>query len=139
MIRLYSLYLAWLCSLVATLASLYVGEVQGIEPCALCWYQRICMYPLTLILPIAIYRQDLVIKVYILPQLLIGAFFALIQYLQQRTSYIQISLCGWQNDCSEISYTFLGISLALWSLIFFSFIIVLVLLSNNRSHTQINE
>ena len=32
-------------SLVATLGSLYFSEIRGFEPCTLCWYQRILMYP----------------------------------------------------------------------------------------------
>lgn len=140
MIRAYSLYLAWIIALIATFASIYIGEIQGVEPCALCWYQRICMYPLIFILPIAIYRQDLMIKVYILPQLIIGLFLSFIQYLEQKISYVQIpALCGWQNDCSEISYTLFGGSLALWSLVSFSLLIVFVLLSNNQSNTQENK
>ena len=43
-----SLILIWTVSLVATLGSLYFSVVRGFEPCTLCWYQRILMYPIIL-------------------------------------------------------------------------------------------
>ncbi len=41
-------------SLIATFGSLYFSEVRGYEPCTLCWYQRILMYPIVLITGIAL-------------------------------------------------------------------------------------
>jgi disulfide bond formation protein DsbB len=53
------LYLAWLVALAATLGSLYFSEIRLFLPCTLCWYQRILMYPLVLLLGIASWRGDL--------------------------------------------------------------------------------
>ena len=58
------LYLAWVVALVATLGSLYLSEVLGYRPCKLCWYQRIAMYPLALMLGIAAFRDDLRVRLY---------------------------------------------------------------------------
>ena len=44
------LFLAWLLALVATAGALFLGEVMGKTPCVLCWYQRIAMFPLVLVL-----------------------------------------------------------------------------------------
>ena len=44
-----SLLMIWVVSFVATLGSLYFSEVRGYEPCELCWYQRIFMYPIVII------------------------------------------------------------------------------------------
>ena len=43
---------------VATLGSLYLSEVAGFVPCTLCWYQRIAMYPLAVVLTVAALRRD---------------------------------------------------------------------------------
>ena len=43
---------------VATVGSLWMSEVAGYLPCTLCWYQRIAMYPLPLLLGIAAWRRD---------------------------------------------------------------------------------
>jgi disulfide bond formation protein DsbB len=45
-------------ALTATLGSLYLSEVAHFPPCTLCWYQRIAMYPLVVILGIAELRRD---------------------------------------------------------------------------------
>ena len=50
--------LAWLVALVATLGSLYLSEVAHFTPCRLCWYQRIAMYPLVVVLGIGWLRRD---------------------------------------------------------------------------------
>ena len=43
---------------VATAGSLYLSEVAGFVPCELCWYQRIAMYPLAVVLTVAALRRD---------------------------------------------------------------------------------
>lgn len=48
-----ALALAFLIALVATLSALFIGEVLGKMPCTLCWYQRIAMFPLVVILGVA--------------------------------------------------------------------------------------
>lgn len=50
--------LAWLVAVVATLGSLYLSEVAHFLPCRLCWYQRIAMYPLVVVLGIGWLRRD---------------------------------------------------------------------------------
>tara|TARA_R110002051_G_scaffold29227_1_gene68375 strand:+ start:3324 stop:3755 length:432 start_codon:yes stop_codon:yes gene_type:complete len=71
------LFAAWVLALVSTLAVLFIGEVLGQTPCVLCWYQRAFMFPLAVILGIAVWRLDMNIWVYGLPLALIGAAIAL--------------------------------------------------------------
>ena len=52
------LLLAWLVATTATLGALFIGEVMGMTPCVLCWYQRIFMFPLALVLGMAAYFDD---------------------------------------------------------------------------------
>ncbi|WP_108398241.1 disulfide bond formation protein B [Devosia submarina] len=66
------LLLAWTLALVATLGALFIGEVMGQMPCVLCWYQRIAMFPLALLLGIAALRGDLAAWTYALPISVIG-------------------------------------------------------------------
>lgn len=49
---------AWVVAVLATVGSLYFSEVAGFVPCTLCWYQRIAMYPLVIILGVALIRRD---------------------------------------------------------------------------------
>ena len=66
------LLLAWLLALTATAAALFLGEVMGMAPCVLCWYQRIAMFPLVAVLGIACYSADRRGAVYALPLALAG-------------------------------------------------------------------
>lgn len=75
------LYIAFTQALVATLGSLYFSEIAKFPPCVLCWYQRIFMYPLAIILPIGIIKQDKYLPYYILPLALIGALIAIFHNL----------------------------------------------------------
>ena len=52
------LFLAWLLALVATAGALFLGEVMGKTPCLLCWYQRIAMFPLVLVLGTGLLTSD---------------------------------------------------------------------------------
>lgn len=70
------LYLAWGIALFSTLASLFFSEILKFPPCSLCWYQRILMYPLVLILPIGILSQDKNISKYLVSLAAIGILIA---------------------------------------------------------------
>ncbi len=52
------LFLAWLIALLATAGALFLGEVMGRTPCVLCWYQRIAMFPLVVILGVGLLEPD---------------------------------------------------------------------------------
>jgi disulfide bond formation protein DsbB len=88
------LYLAWVVALVATLGSLYFSEVRGFVPCVLCWFQRICMYPLVLVLGTAAFRNDLDARVYALPLAVVGWVVALVQNLEGWGVIQTLKVCG---------------------------------------------
>ncbi|MVN89024.1 disulfide bond formation protein B [Deinococcus sp. HMF7620] len=76
------LYLAWVVALVATLGSLYFSEVRQFNPCILCWFQRIFMYPLAVILGVAALGGDLRVRRYVVPLAGIGVLVALYHNLE---------------------------------------------------------
>lgn len=80
------LLLAWLIALVATAGALFIGEVMGMTPCVLCWYQRIAMFPLVVVLGIACYHADRRGAVYAVPLALAGSVVA---------SYHTLLVGGW--------------------------------------------
>ena len=88
------LYLAWVVALVATLGSLYFSEVRGFVPCVLCWFQRIAMYPLVLVLGVAAFRADLGGRAYALPLAITGFVVALIQNLEGWGLIQTLKVCG---------------------------------------------
>lgn len=52
------LFVAWIIATASTLTSLFFSEVVGVPVCALCWYQRIAMYPLVIILALGLFPYD---------------------------------------------------------------------------------
>lgn len=64
----------------ATAGSLFFSEVAGIEPCVLCWYQRIAMYPLVAITAVGLWRRDPNVAYYALPLCMIGGSIAAWHY-----------------------------------------------------------
>jgi disulfide bond formation protein DsbB len=80
-VRPLALFLAWLVAAVAMMGSLYFSEVANYEPCKLCWYQRIAMYPMVVILAIAVATRDYAVKRYVVPIALIGSVISTYHYL----------------------------------------------------------
>ncbi len=76
MVKKYLLYIAWGQAVIATAGSLYFSEIAHFPPCVLCWYQRIFMYPLALIIPIGIVSKDKKLPYYVIPLATIGAIIA---------------------------------------------------------------
>lgn len=67
---------SWIVALVATLGSLFYSEIALYDPCRLCWYQRIFMYPLAIILGIAWWKNEKHIVKYAIPLAIIGGLIA---------------------------------------------------------------
>ena len=78
-----ALYIAWVIAVVATTGSTYVSDIRKYAPCILCWYQRIFMFPLVIILPIAIAKKDRFISSYVNPLVIIGGLIAFYHHLLQ--------------------------------------------------------
>jgi disulfide bond formation protein DsbB len=72
---------AFAAAAAATAGSLFFSEGLGWIPCELCWYQRIAMYPIALILLIGLWRGDRAVMLYVLPPAVIGFGIALYHYL----------------------------------------------------------
>lgn len=100
LVRKFSLYFAWVIALVGVLVSVFYGEVLNLEPCRLCWYQRIGLFPLALFLGIAYYKNNRSLAVYTLPLVVFGGLFAAYQSLMQIFPVLHIeALCGSSNHC----------------------------------------
>lgn len=90
------LFFAWAISIIATFGSLYFSEIKQYEPCELCWYQRILMYPFTIILGIAVIKKDYQISLYTMILAGIGALISTYHYLIQKVTFFadHAAACG---------------------------------------------
>ena len=125
----WTLYGVWIVSLSAILGSLYFSEIAHLTPCVLCWYQRICVYPLFLTSSVAILIKDQRAHFYILPPAVIGFFVAVYHYLLQ-SKIIPESLAPCQTgvSCITIYRTWFGfVTIPLLSACAFLLIILLML------------
>ena len=90
------LFVAWATSVIAMFGSLYFSEIRQYEPCLLCWYQRILMYPFALILGIAVVKKDYRITLYTMVMSGIGALVSLYHYSLQKVPFMadNADTCG---------------------------------------------
>lgn len=72
--------LVFFLALVASLASLFLSEVLHFQPCVLCWYQRIAMYPQVVLLYVAQLRKERVLTPYLIVVNVIGGLISLYHY-----------------------------------------------------------
>jgi disulfide bond formation protein DsbB len=69
----YELWAGFVVAAIATGGSLFFSEIAGYPPCELCWFQRICMYPLSILLLIVAVHGDHRAARYLLPLPVVGA------------------------------------------------------------------
>ena len=120
------LFIAWAVSIIATFGSLYFSEIRQYEPCTLCWYQRIIMYPFTVILGIAVIKKDFQISFYSMILSAIGILTSAYHYALQKLSFLADTApsCG-RVPCTGQYINWLGfISIPFLALI--AFIIIFV-------------
>ena len=129
--------LAWLMACAATLGALFIGEVMGMTPCVLCWYQRIFMFPLAIILGLACLLDDRRGALYALPLAVGGAAMALYHCLLVAGIVPKAWVpCGPGPSCTEQNLEILGgIQIPWLSLAAFSAIVLLLVFSLRKSES----
>lgn len=102
---------AWIVALSATLGALFIGEIMGQAPCDLCWYQRIFMFPLAILLAIAAFRGDAGVTAYALPLVAFGTAIAGFHSLYYAGLIPKtIEPCGAGPSCASAEMTILGVA-----------------------------
>ena len=122
-----TLGLATMIAVGATFGSLYFSEIRNFVPCEYCWYQRIVMYPLALILLIATIRRDKNIIPYALSLSLSGLALSVYHY-QLQLFPEQSSSCGLDASCTYRWIEVFGfITIPLLALTSFAFISMILI------------
>jgi disulfide bond formation protein DsbB len=135
-----ALLAAFVVATLATAGSLYFSEVAHFEPCRLCWYQRIAMYPLVVILGIAALRRDISVRRYAVPVAVIGALIATYHYALEWLPWLDSGVCSATTPCTIIWFRVFGfISLPYLALSAFLLIMALLWLAGDASDPELLE
>lgn len=131
-------YLGFLQALTATMGSLFFSEVMRLPPCSLCWYQRIAMYPLVIILGISAIRRDGAAKIYGLPLAIAGFMIALYHnLLYYKIIPDSITPCTSGISCTSKQIEWFGfITIPLLSIVAFSVIILSLIFAKHTSQQR---
>jgi hypothetical protein len=123
-----SIWLAWLAALGSMLGSLYYSVAAHYTPCNFCWYQRIAMFPLAVIIGVAILTKDDKVARYVLPLTAAGGLLAAYQYLLERFPSLESGACDLAVPCSVPPFTRFGfVTLSLMGLVVAAAISVAIL------------
>lgn len=125
----------WVIASVSTLGAMFFSEVMELPPCVLCWYQRIFMFPLVLLLPVGLFPFDRKIVRYALPLSLVGWLISFFHLLLV-SGYIPESItpCTQGVSCKEVQIEWLGfVTIPLLSFVAFSVMIALLIAAHFRS------
>jgi disulfide bond formation protein DsbB len=116
----YELWLAFLVAAVATGGSLFFSEVAHFVPCELCWFQRICMYPLSITTLLLALANDHRAARYLLPLPIVGAGISVYHLLVEngvvgQTQSCQVSARGgcatkWINEFGYVTIPTLALT-----------------------------
>jgi disulfide bond formation protein DsbB len=129
------LFLAWLLALLATAGAIFLGEVMGMTPCVLCWYQRIAMFPLVLVLGVGLFAADASSARYALPLAGVGwataAYHLLIFWGLVSEGLVP---CGKGSSCADVDVQVAGaVPIPLLSLVAFSGILAALWVARRRA------
>jgi disulfide bond formation protein DsbB len=129
------IFSAWLIAAVSTLGSLFFSEVMELIPCELCWYQRIFLFPLAIILLIGLFPLDKKVVNYALPLAIIGLLFTVYHSLLFFGVIPEnLQPCSQGVSCTDDNMELFGfLPIPLLALIAFLMIIILLLKTRTRT------
>lgn len=129
------LRLAWVLALVGMLGSLFFSEIAGYTPCILCWYQRIFLYPIAILTPFMLSKNDpqtgFYLTILAIPGTLIALFHNLLVWDVISEKLAPCKVGG--PSCITQDWSWGFITIPLLSLLAFLTILVLVRLSKKKA------
>ncbi|MFO1314512.1 MAG: disulfide bond formation protein B [Burkholderiales bacterium] len=127
-------FAVWLLATASTLGALFFSEVMELPPCVLCWYQRIFMFPLVLLLPLGLFPFDGRVVRYTLPLAAGGWLISVFQLLLVWGLVPEgLRPCTQGVPCSEVQIRWLGfVSIPLLSFVAFTSMVALLVAARAR-------
>lgn len=125
--------LALIQAIAAFLGSMYFSNIAGYPPCVLCWYQRICMFPLVLTFIVGMLRRDSKVHLYALPAAIIGWIISFYHnLLYYKIIPDTLAPCSTGVSCTTKFIEYFGfVTIPLLAFIAFSVILALMFIHRN--------
>ncbi len=124
-----ALWLAWLVAAVAMAGSLYFSESAGFIPCRYCWFQRIAMFSLVVVLFVGALRRDRDVRWYAVPLAGFGMVISIYHYIIEWHPQLEGGSCEVFAPCTTPYFREFGfVTLALMAMCGFAAILALLLL-----------
>lgn len=125
------IFVCWLVAAISTAGSLFFSEVMRFPPCTLCWYQRILMYPLVLILLVGLIPFDRSVIKFSLPLVVLGWLIAIYHnLLYYKILPESAAPCVMGISCTTVQIEWFGfITIPFLSLTAFTLILILLTFS----------
>jgi len=134
-------FLVWVLAASGTVISLFFSEIVQLPVCVLCWYQRIALYPLVIMLPLGLFPFEVNAIRYAMPLVIFGWLAALFHVLVVAGLIPEAAQpCVQGVPCSETHFTLFGfLNIPVMSLLTFTLIGLLLLMAKKsftRTSTQ---
>lgn len=129
---------AWVIATASALGSIFFSHIMAFAPCVLCWYQRICLFPLVVILARGLFPFDAKAVKYALPLAVLGWGVALYHnLLYSGVISKDLQPCAQGVSCAEKYIEFFGfVTIPLLSLLCFTLVTALLIILKKRTNSN---
>jgi disulfide bond formation protein DsbB len=129
----HALWIAFALSLFASFMTLVYSDYLGIEPCPLCWWQRIFLYPQVILFGMAAWKKDWYVAEYSIVLSIFGAGVALYQHALQMLPGSGLPCPATGASCAQrFLFEFGYITYPLMAFSIFVFLVVTMLIVRSR-------
>ena len=135
-IRTWSLWIGFLLTLASVAVTLFYSDVLGFEPCPLCWWQRIFLYPQVILFGLALWKPDVraAALLYSMWFSAIGAAFALYHHALQMFPAGHLPCPASGPSCAKITFLEFGyVTFPMMAFTLFAFLITLTFFARERT------
>lgn len=132
----HGLFFGFGLSVIGLLMTLYYSEILGFEPCFLCWWQRLCLYPQILILGLAVWKKELAqpAATYSLWLSIVGVFFAAYHHVLQVFPAGNLPCSATGPSCAKITFIEFGyVTFPMMAIALFAMLIVIMLFVRRKA------
>ncbi len=134
-----AIFLSFLTAFAATFGSLFYSQVVGFPPCDLCWWQRIFLYPQTILLFTAFIKKDENMRLHSIVLSSVGALIALYQTFIQFGGMSLVPCSATSPSCTVLYFLEYGyITIPTMSLTAFV-LLLLFMAAPNPKRKEVNE